>query len=65
MSIRKADRVGLPCITISVCCMIATSVRLPSRCACTSPRVIASVRPGFTTKPSATMRSPSRGRQAG
>src|SRR5579864_8428509 len=61
---RNVDHVawsGLPRITISVCCMIATSVRAPSRSAWTSPRVIASVRPGLTTKPSATIRSPCAG----
>ena len=50
-----------PCMTISVCCMIATSVRLPAVLPCTSPRVITSVRPDLTTMPSATSRSPAAG----
>ena len=31
---------GCPCITISVCCIIATSVRRPPCSACTSPRTM-------------------------
>src|SRR5258708_535102 len=52
---------ALPCITISVCCISATRVRFPCISACTSPLVIASVRPGLMTNPSATSRSPMAG----
>src|SRR5208282_3690459 len=59
--VRHGQCPGPPAMTMSVCCMIAHSVRPRAPSAYTSPRVMASVRPGLATCASATKRSPCAG----